>query len=143
MRCAIYVRVSTDKEEQKTSLENQRNLFVKYVSEKGWTIHEIYVEVESGTTSKRPELQRLIADAKAKKFDIIMSKELSRLARNGRLSYEIKDMAEQHNVHINTLDNAINTLEGNVHMFGLYAWMYEGESQRTSDRVKATFKLKA
>lgn len=49
MRCAIYVRVSTDKEEQNTSLENQQNLFVNYVAEKGWTIHEIYVEVESGT----------------------------------------------------------------------------------------------
>ncbi|PAF31771.1 recombinase family protein [Paenibacillus sp. 7516] len=143
MRCAIYVRVSTDKEEQKTSLENQRNLFVNYVAEKGWTIHEIYVEVESGTTSKRPVLQRMIADAKANKFDVIMAKELSRLARNGRLSYEIRDMAEQHNLHINTLDNAINTLEGNVHMFGLYAWMYERESQNISDRVKATFKLKA
>ncbi|WP_068777733.1 recombinase family protein [Paenibacillus sp. FJAT-26967] len=63
----------------------------------------------------------MIVDAKANKFDVIMAKELSRLARNGRLSYEIRDMAEQHNLHINTFDNAINTLEGNVHMFGLYA----------------------
>lgn len=66
-------------------------------------------------------LQRLIADAKARKFDVILAKELSRLARNGRLSYEIRDIAEQYRIHIITLDNAINTLEGNGHMFGIYA----------------------
>ncbi|WFA83414.1 MULTISPECIES: recombinase family protein [Paenibacillus] len=143
MRCAIYVRVSTDKEEQKTSLENQKNLFLKYVSERGWTVFDFYVEIESGTTSKRPVLQRLITDAKAKKFDMILAKELSRLARNGGLSYEIRDVILNHNLDIITLDNAINTPEGNVHMFGLYAWMYEQESQRISDRVKTTFKLKA
>jgi len=143
MRCAIYVRVSTDKEEQKSSLENQRNLFINFVSQKGWTVHDIYVEIESGTTSKRPELQRLIADANARKFDCILAKELSRLARNGRLSYEIRDLALNKNIHIITLDNAINTLEGNTHMFGLYAWMYEQESQRISERVKHTFQIKA
>lgn len=125
MRCAIYVRVSTDKEEQKSSLENQKNLFLKYVSERGWTVFDFYVEIESGTTSKRPVLQQLIADAKAKKFDMILAKELSRLARNGGLSYEIRDVILNNNLDIITLDNAINTPEGNVHMFGLYAWMYE------------------
>lgn len=143
MRCAIYIRVSTDKEEQKASLGNQRDLFIRYISDKGWDIHNFYVDVESGTTDKRLELQQLIADAKAKKFDVILTKELSRLARNGRLSYEIRDIAEQHRVHIITLDNAINTLEGNGQMFGIYAWMYEQESQRTSERVKAALKSRA
>jgi site-specific DNA recombinase len=136
MRCAIYIRVSTNKEEQKHSLTNQRDLFNRYIVDKGLDIHAFYVDVESGTTDKREQLQQLIADAKAKKFDIILAKELSRLARNGRLSYEIRDIAEQNKVHIITLDNAINTLEGNGQMFGIYAWLYEQESQRTSDRVK-------
>ncbi|MGG2093985.1 recombinase family protein [Bacillus sp. S13(2024)] len=136
MKCAVYIRVSTDKEEQKTSLVTQKQLFMKYVSDKGWDVYEFYEDVESGTTSKRPELQRLIGDAKAKKFDVILAKELSRLARNGELSYQIKNIAEQNRVHIITLDNAINTLEGNSHMFGLYAWVYEQEAQNTSNRVK-------
>lgn len=143
MRCAIYVRVSTNKEEQKTSLENQRALFLQYVSEKGWSIFDFYVEIQTGTKSKRPELQRLIADAKAKKFDMIMAKELSRLARNGRLSYEIRDIVLLNNIHIITLDNAINTIEGNIDNFGLFAWLYEQESQRTSNRLKSTFLLNA
>lgn len=61
----------------------------------------------------------------------------------GKLSYEIKDIAEKHNIHIITFDNAINSLEGNIHMFGLYAWVYEQESQRTSERIKAALNTNA
>jgi len=143
MRCAVYVRVSTDKEEQKDSLKYQQELFYNYIAEKGWDIYKFYIDVESGTTAKREELQKLIEDAQNKEFDIILAKELSRLARNGELSYKIKNLCENQGIHIITLDNAINTLTGNTHMFGLYAWMYEQESQNTSNRVKETLKTRA
>ncbi|CAH1213198.1 hypothetical protein PAECIP111893_03646 [Paenibacillus plantiphilus] len=132
MRCAVYIRVSTDREEQKTSLENQRSLVYEYLEKQGWDVFDFYIDVESGTTGKRENLQRLIKDAKKRKFDVIAAKELSRLARNGGLSYQIRDIAMENWIHIVTLDNAINTLEGKGEMFGLYAWMYEQESQRTS-----------
>lgn len=124
-KVAIYIRVSTNKEEQKLSLQNQQELFVNYISSKGWSVYKFYVDVDSGTKGKRPELQRLINDAENKKFDIIISKELSRLARNSELSYRIKNIAENNNIHIITLDGAINTLDGNRGMFGMYAWLYE------------------
>lgn len=143
MRCAVYVRVSTDKEEQKASLKYQKDLFYRYIEEKGWEIFEFYVDVQSGTTSKREQLQQMIKDAEDKKFDVILAKELSRLARNGELSYKIKNLCESQGIHIITLDNAINTLTGNTNMFGLYAWMYEQESQNTSNRVKATLRSRA
>ncbi|WP_313638386.1 recombinase family protein [Paenibacillus sp.] len=143
MRCAVYIRVSTDKEEQKASLENQRSLFFQYLEDKGWDIFDFYIDVESGTTGKREHLQRLIQDAKGRKFDVIVAKELSRLARNGGLSYQIRDMARDNRIDIVTLDNAINTIEGKGEMFGLYAWMYEQESQRTSTRIKAALSSKA
>jgi site-specific DNA recombinase len=112
--------------------------------EKGWDLFRFYIDVESGTKDKKQEnLRQLIEDAKQHKFDVILSKELSRLARNGKLSYEIKDIAEKHNIHIITLDNAINSLKGNIHMFGLYAWVYEQESQRTSERIKAALNTNA
>ncbi|MCT8139968.1 recombinase family protein [Anaerobacillus sp. CMMVII] len=126
------------KEEQKTSLENQQRYFFNVIAEKGWDLYRFYVDVETGTKDKkRKNLLQLIKDAKERKFDIILSKELSRLARNGKLSYEIKDIAEKNNIHIVTFDNAINSIDGNIHMFGLYAWLYEQESQRTSERIKA------
>ncbi|MDY7217735.1 recombinase family protein [Bacillus subtilis] len=106
--------------------------------------HEFYVDVQSGTTAKRKKLQRMIEDAQDKKFDIILAKELSRLARNGELSYKIKNLCEKNQgIHIITLDNAINTLTGNTNMFGLNTWMYEQESQNTSNRVKETLKTRA
>ena len=46
MKCAIYIRVSTDREEQKTSLANQRDLFERYVQDKGWDIYDLYVDIE-------------------------------------------------------------------------------------------------
>lgn len=143
MRCAVYIRVSTDKEEQKTSLQNQRSLFYEYLEKQGWDVFDFYIDVESGTTGKRENLQRLIKDAKERKFDVIAAKELSRLARNGGLSYQIRDIAMENRIHIVTLDNAINTLEGKGEMFGLYAWMYEQESQRTSNRIKDALSSKA
>ncbi|WP_226670738.1 recombinase family protein [Metabacillus litoralis] len=144
MKCAVYIRVSTDKEEQKTSLENQQRFFYNVIADKGWDLFRFYIDVESGTKDKKREnLRQLIEDAKEQKFDVILSKELSRLARNGKLSYEIKDIAEKHNIHIITFDNAINSLEGNIHMFGLYAWVYEQESQRTSERIKAALTTNA
>ena len=64
------------------------------LSEKGWDLYDIYLDIQSGTkTRKRPQLKRMIEDAKMKKFDIILAKELSRLARNGQLSYEIKNLS--------------------------------------------------
>ncbi len=143
MKCAVYIRVSTNKAEQKQSLTNQKELFMNLLSEKGWDLYDIYLDIQSGTkTKKRPELKRMITDAKEKKFDIILAKELSRLARNGQLSYEIKNLAEVRDIHILTLDGAIDTLSGNTQMFGLYAWMYEQESQRTSERVKTALNTK-
>lgn len=143
MKCAIYIRVSTSRDEQKTSLINQRELFEKLIQEKGWELYDFYEDVQTGTKSKRENLQRLIKDAKAKKFDIILAKELSRLARNGGLSYAIKDVADKNSVDLFTMDNAINTLEDNTYLFGLYAWLYEQESQRISIRMKYTFENKA
>lgn len=143
-KCAVYIRVSTDKEEQKKSLIHQKELFMNLLAQKGWDLYKIYVDVETGTKSnKRPKLQEMIQDAQEGKFDLILAKELSRLARNGRLSYEIKDLAEHNGIDIITLDGAINTLSGNTHLFGLYAWMYEQESQRTSERIKHVLRVKA
>ncbi len=58
MRCAIYIRVSTDKEEQKASLKYQKELFYRYIEEKGWDIYEFCVDVQTGTTGKRKNLQK-------------------------------------------------------------------------------------
>lgn len=143
MKAAITIRVSTKKEEQEASLVHQRQFFENYVKEKGWDVYGFYVEIESGTKKNRKEMNRLIADAKEHKFDIILSKELSRLARNQGLAFEIKEVIEKHKIHLIKMDGAIDTTTGNTSNFGLFAWLYEQESQRTSERIKMALATRA
>lgn len=143
MRTAVVGRVSTLKEVQENSLQNQKDFFEDYVQSKGWDIYDFYTEKESGTKFNRKEMNRLIADAKARKFDIILAKELSRLARNQKLAHEIKDVIEKYGIHLITMDGAIDTTTGNTQMFGLFAWIYEQEAQRTSERIKMALETKA
>lgn len=137
-----YIRVSTSKLEQEDSLENQKNLFLQFIKEQGFTFGGIYVDTDTGTTSNRPEFLRMLEDAKQKKFDVIIAKELSRLTRDAEFSYKLKNVMESLDIHLITFDNAINTITGNKELYGLYAWLYQNESQKTSDRVKKAFKTK-
>ena len=143
LRCAIYARVSTEMDSQKTSIDNQIDLFRKYAAQNNWEIVEIYTDKKSGTKGNRPGLTALIEDGKAGKFDLILAKELSRLARNGLLSYKLRDTCLQNNIHIVCLDNSINTITGEVHNFGLFAWVYENESASNSRRNKDAKRTKA
>lgn len=144
MLVAGYIRVSTDKEGQKESPKNQKNAILQFISEKGYDLYDFYVDVESGTTDDRENLKRLIHDAKNKKFNLIVSKELSRLSRNVGLIYELKKIAEENLIPIITLDGQIDTSDPSKSgMFGLYAWVFEQESQRISERVKTTFRVKS
>lgn len=143
LKLGVYIRVSSDRFEQKSSLENQKELFIQYAEQNNYKIEKFYTDIDSGTKFNRPGLQELIEDIKNKKFDIIVSKELSRLARNGELSYKLRSIAELHGVDLVTLDGAINTLTGNWDLFGLYAWVYENEAATTSDRLKKMLKTRA
>lgn len=143
LRCAIYARVSTEMETQRTSIDNQIDLFRNYAAQNNWEIVEIYTDKQSGTKGNRPGLKALIEDGKAGKFDVILAKELSRLARNGRLSYELRDICLINSIHIVCLDNSINTITGDVQNFGLFAWLYENESATSSRRNKAAKRTKA
>lgn len=143
MKCAIYARVSTGFENQKTSIPTQIKLFENYIKEKGWELYKVYTDEESGSKSNREGIQHLLSDAKAKKFDIVLAKELSRISRNGAFSYEFKDVLISNQIHFLTLDGSINTMEDNHSFFGLYAWLSESEAQRTSARVKSSAKVRA
>ncbi|MCJ0931902.1 recombinase family protein [Virgibacillus halodenitrificans] len=143
MRCAVYARVSTELDSQRTSIDNQINIFRNYATQQNWEIVKIYTDKQSGTKENRPGLKALIDDGKAGIYDVILAKELSRLARNGRLSYELRDICQFNNIDIVCLDNSVNTLEGNVQNFGLYAWLYENESANSSRRNKQAKRVKA
>ncbi len=84
-RVAIYVRVSTDDVRQTTSFELQKKYYEDFVKQHpNWTLIKIYAdEGKSGTTTAhREEFLQMIDDAKAGKFDLIITKSVSRFARN-------------------------------------------------------------
>lgn len=143
MRCAVYARVSTELDSQRTSIDNQIDIFRNYATQQDWEIVKIYTDKKSGTKENRPGLRTLIEDGKEGLYDVILAKELSRLARNGRLSYELRDICLHEGIHIVCLDNSIHTIEGNDQNFGLYAWLYENESANSSRRNKQAKRIKA
>ena len=84
LRVAAYCRVSTSQEDQRNSLENQRRYFSEYISRQpDWELVEVYAdEGLSGTSSDRPAFRRMLAAAAEEKIDLILTKEVSRFARN-------------------------------------------------------------
>lgn len=85
LRVAAYCRVSTDDEEQLTSYEAQQNYYTdKIMTNQDWTMAGIFAdEGITGTSArKRPEFLRMIRLCKQKKIDIILTKSISRFARN-------------------------------------------------------------
>ena len=84
-RVAAYARVSTDTDEQFTSYEAQIDYYTKYIAERAdWTFVDVYAdEGISGTSTKhRDGFNRMIQDALDGKIDLIVTKSISRFARN-------------------------------------------------------------
>ena len=85
LRVAAYCRVSTDKLDQANSLESQQRYFNEYIARNPlWELAEIYVDegITGTNTYKRENFNRMIRDGKDGKFDMIITKEVSRFARN-------------------------------------------------------------
>lgn len=83
LRVGAYCRVSSTKESQDDSLENQISHYKKLVSQmSNWYLIDIYADKASGRSSNRPEFQRLIADCYDGRIDLILTKSISRFGRN-------------------------------------------------------------
>lgn len=84
LKTVAYCRVSTNKAEQLDSLESQRSFFLEYAKKNNYDLVHIYAdEGKSGTRIKnRLQLQQLLKDAKDGKFELVLIKDVSRLARN-------------------------------------------------------------
>jgi len=84
-RVAGYARVSTDHDDQVTSYEAQVDYYTNYIkSRDDWDFAGIYTDegISATNTKRREGFKRMIADAKAGKIDLIVTKSVSRFARN-------------------------------------------------------------
>lgn len=137
---AAYCRVSTDNEDQANSFESQQRYFRQYIERNpDWELYEIFAdEGISGTnTRKRKEFNRMIACAKNGAFDLIITKEISRFARNTLDSiYYTRDL-KKHGVGVIFLNDNINTLDGDAELrLAIMSSIAQEESRKTSERVK-------
>lgn len=79
MKIALYLRVSTDKQET----ENQAVQLREFAAKQGWQIVREYCDYESGSKGDRAEFQQMFADASRRKFDLVLFWALDRLSREG------------------------------------------------------------
>lgn len=137
---AAYCRVSTDEEEQLSSYEAQQSYYTDYIMKnRDWTMAGIFAdEGITGTSArKRPEFLRMIKLCKKKKIDVILTKSISRFARNtvDCLNY-IRALKELGIAVIFEKEN-INTLESDseilITMMGAFA---QAESESISANVR-------
>lgn len=78
MTAGAYVRVSTADQRCELQVRDLR----EYAERQGWRIAEIYEDVSSGAKASRPSLNRLMADARARKFDCVLVWKLDRFGRS-------------------------------------------------------------
>ncbi len=139
-KVAAYCRVSTDNEDQANSFESQRRFFKQYIERNpDWELYKIFAdEGISGTnTKRRKEFNRMIACASSGEFDLIITKEISRFARNTLDSiYYTRDL-KKHGVGVIFLNDNINTLDGDAELrLAIMSSIAQEESRKTSERVK-------
>ena len=82
---AIYARVSTEHEAQLSALENQIDWYKPILATRpDWTLVKQYIDegITGTSAEKRPQFMKMIRDAKAHKFNMIITREVSRFARN-------------------------------------------------------------
>lgn len=140
LRAAAYCRVSTDSLDQANSLQNQQMYFEEYISRRvGWELYKIYAdEGISGTTTKnRNAFNKMMEDAEKGSFDIILTKEISRFARNTLDSIKFTRRLREMGVGVIFINDGINTLESDAELrLTILASIAQEESRKTSQRVK-------
>ena len=94
-KAAIYVRVSTDRQE----LENQERQLIPFCAKSGWEIYKIYRDIISGKEEKRPGFERMFKDAHKKLFDVVLFWDMSRFSRAG-MEFTILKLRELRNLGI-------------------------------------------
>lgn len=140
LKVAAYCRVSTDKDEQTNSLESQRKYFRDYIeNHPEWILIGVYYdEGISGTqTKKRVGFNEMIEEAFRGNIDLILTKEVSRFARNTVDTLSFTRKLKDHGVGvIFTIDN-IDTREPDGELrLTIMASIAQEESRKTSERVK-------
>lgn len=136
MKYAVYVRVSTDRDEQVSSVENQIDICRYWVEKNGseWDENAVYFDdgVSGTAWLERHAMQLILAKAKKREIDTVIFKSIHRLARDLKDALEIKEILVGHGVRLVTIEEGYDSYyEGKNDMkFEMYA-MFAAQLPKT------------
>ena len=116
IRVGAYCRVSTDSDEQELSYETQCEYYENYIgSHENWELVAIYSDegITGTSTNKRSDFMRMIDDARAGKLDMIITKSITRFARNTVDSLMYLRILKEYNVDVYFEVENVHSLEAN------------------------------
>lgn len=143
-RVAAYCRVSTDSEEQLTSYTTQKKVYTEMIASRtDWCFAGIYADegITGTKANKRPEFKKLINDCLSGKIDYIVTKSVSRFARNTVECLEFVRMLKARGIGIYFEEQNIDTLTSDSELYlVIYAGFAQSESESISKNVTWSFR---
>ena len=138
-RTAAYARVSTDSEEQENSFEAQVDFYTRYIAEHpDWELIDIYTDegISAVNTKRRDGFKQMITDALAGKIDLIVTKSVSRFARNTVDSLTAVRDLKAHGVEVYFQKENIWTFDGKGELLiTIMSSLAQEESRSISENV--------
>ena len=138
MKIAAYARVSTEKESQVESFEKQIEFFNEFTKKNGYELYKLYADegISGKQIKHRKQFQQMMQDAKLKKFDKVVVKDVSRFARNTvDLLQSIREL-KSYGIEVDFLNNGEIMEGGSEFILTILGAMAQQESANMSKRVK-------
>ena len=140
MRVTFYARVSSEKDEQLNSLDNQIAYYTNLIKDnKNWEYISGYIDegLSGISTAKRDNFHRMISDARSGKFDLVITKEISRFARNTLDSIKYTRDLLSYGVGVFFQNDNINTLDEDSELrLTIMSGIAQDELRKLSSRIK-------
>ncbi|MCX7747474.1 MAG: recombinase family protein [Clostridia bacterium] len=140
-----YIRISTKKDSQQTSVENQKKYLKEWAQINKYNLVRFYIDIKSGAYSYlRNEMSQLRDDVKEGKIKGILSKEISRTSRDIMDILELKrSLADQGAFFISIKEGYDSRTDDDEFLLVIHAGLAQKERKTTSSRVKITQMIKA
>lgn len=145
---AVYVRISTDRDEQVSSVENQVDICRNWLERNGFIWDESCVYKDEGISGTlfidRPAIQLILEKAKRKKIDTVIFKSISRLARDLKDSLEIREVFLAHGVRIISVEEGYDSNKAGKNDMAFELWsLFSAQYSRTlSSSISAALAAK-